>query len=65
MIPIMLPSGRVVFCGPRQKKIHLQHCPACADREVVEVVAPVEDHIGCPVCGPSSELWRLLDRSRS
>lgn len=65
MIPIMLPSGRMVFCGRRQKKIHLQHCPACGDREVVEVVAPVEDHIDCPVCGSTSGLWRLLDRSRS
>lgn len=62
MIPVMLPSGRLVFCGPQQKKIHLQHCPVCGDGKAMAVVAPVADHITCPGCGLTAGLWRLLDR---
>lgn len=65
MIPIMLPSGRLVFCGPTQQKIHLQHCPTCGDRRVMEAITPVPDLVKCPACGPASDLWRLLDRRLS
>lgn len=65
MIPIMLPSGRMVFCGPQQKKIHLRHCPVCGDGRQMDVIVPAADIIGCPACGSSSDLWRLLDRRRT
>lgn len=65
MIPIMLKSGRMVSCGPSQTRIHLQHCPSCGDQEVMEVVRPLSEHITCPACGPTSDLWRLLERGQA
>lgn len=67
MIPI-LHDGRLVYCGPQQKKIHLRHCPACGDRRESWCVwagspsQPVDVLVDCPVCGPTAGLWRLLDR---
>lgn len=68
-IPI-LHDGRLIHCGPQQKKIHLRHCPVCGDVRNLRVVwaghagedRPVGELVDCPVCGPTSGLWRLLDR---
>lgn len=69
MIPI-LHNGQLIYCGPQQKKIHRQHCPACGDVRQTRVVwtwnpgeaRPVGELVDCPVCGPTAGLWRLLDR---
>ena len=72
MIPI-LHAGKLIHCGPQQKKIHRKHCPSCGDVRHMRVVwsgqpaqeLPVGELVGCPVCGPTSGLWRLLDRRSS